>query len=71
VLRAASRLTACWQVRDLWPMPPQTEQRCGLFLRDECICEAGPPVRPSSTLAACAVLDSDLSHALLPHDTGG
>mmetsp|Transcript_8830 Transcript_8830/g.17944 ORF Transcript_8830/g.17944 Transcript_8830/m.17944 type:complete len:277 (-) Transcript_8830:8-838(-) len=29
-------VTAIEQVRDLWPMPPQTEQRCGLFLREEC-----------------------------------
>merc|ERR1740133_920230 len=31
-------------VRDLCPRPPQTEQRCGLFLRDEC--PLSTPARP-------------------------
>ena len=40
-------VTAIEHVRDLWPMPPQTEQRCGLFLRDECPL-AGRPSGPTS-----------------------
>ena len=37
--------TAIEHVRDLWPMPPHTLHRCGLFLRDECPLTVGksPP----------------------------
>ena len=56
-------VTAIEHVRLLCPMPPHTEQRCGLFLREECPlagrvpsaaigCPATPcrPVRASCTI---------------------
>ena len=55
-MACALGVTAIEHVRDLWPMPPQTEQRCGLFLREEWPF-AGRPSGPMATPPAVGTPD--------------
>ena len=46
-------VAAIEHVRLLCPMPPQTEQRCGLFLRDECDLAGRPSGPGAPTIPGC------------------